>query len=78
MHGYEIGLAQGHHDEGSGMEKLACLAARRQLVLKQCRQHVVTDRAETLTMAEGRRSRNLTRSSGKYARGSLSWKENDE
>lgn len=78
MYGYEIGLAQGHQDEGSGMEKLACLVAHRQLALKQCRQHVVADRVETLPMAEERHSRNLTRSSGKYARGSLSWKENDE
>lgn len=76
MNGYEIGLAQGHQDERAGMEKLADLVARRQLVLEQCREHVVAERANTLTMAEVRQSRNRTRV-GSYTGGPVPWDEDN-
>ncbi|ALE93778.1 hypothetical protein AOC05_17985 [Arthrobacter alpinus] len=78
MNGYEHGLAHGHQDERAGMEDLADLVARRQLVLEQCRDHVVAERANTLTMAEVRQSRDRT-SIGNYLGGEVPWdKESHE
>lgn len=72
MSGYELGLAHGHHDERAGMEQLADLTARRQLVLEQCRDHVVAERANTMTRAEVRQARGRTRV-GTYLGGPVPW-----
>ena len=74
MNGYEYGLAHGHQDERAGMEDLADLVARRQLVLEQCREHVVAERANTLSMAEVRQSRDRTRI-GSYLGGPVPWEK---
>jgi len=74
MKGYESGLVQGHQDERTGMENLADLVARRQLVLAQCRDHVVAERVNTFTMAEVRQARNHTRVGG-YTGGAVPWEQ---
>ena len=74
MDGYEYGLGHGHQDERAGMEDLADLVARRQLVLEQCREHVVAERANTLSMAEVRQSRNSTRI-GDFRGGPVPWEK---
>lgn len=40
MNGCDIGLAHGHQDERAGMEELAELVARRQLVLEYCQDQI--------------------------------------
>lgn len=78
MNGYEIGLAQGHQDGRAGMEDLADLVARRQLILEQCRDHVVAERATTMTVAGVRQARERTRI-GNYTGGPVPWdKESHE
>lgn len=72
MSGYETGLAQGHQDERAGMEDLADLVARRQLVLEHCRKQIRAERANTMTMAQVREARERTRV-GNYAGGVVSW-----
>lgn len=72
MSGYEAGLAQGHEDERAGMEAFADVVARRQFVLERCREHVVAERVNTLSMAEVRRARSCTRIGG-YTGGPVSW-----
>ncbi|GAA1078608.1 MULTISPECIES: hypothetical protein [Mycobacteriales] len=72
MNGYEIGLFQGHQDERAGMEDLADLVARRQLVLEHCQEQIRAERANTLTMAEVRQAMDRTRI-GKYTGGPVPW-----
>ncbi|MCY0903634.1 hypothetical protein [Arthrobacter sp. H14-L1] len=72
MSGYETGLAQGHHDEKTGMDSLADLTARRQLILQDCERHIRAELANTFTMAEVRRARAST-VSGSYRGGPVPW-----
>lgn len=74
MTGYEAGLAHGHQDERAGMEQLADLMARRKIILEQCQDHIVAQRANTMTMDEVRRARNRTRI-GNYTGGPIPWEE---
>ncbi len=64
MSGCEAGLRQGHDDERAGMENLADLVARRQLILQACEQH---SRAELVAPA-----------SATTAGGPVTWEEEEE
>lgn len=74
MTGYAAGLAHGHQDERAGMEQLADLIARRKIILEQCQEHIVAERANTMTMAEVRKARNNT-SIGSYTGGPVPWEK---
>ncbi len=74
MSGYEAGLRQGHDDERAGMENLADLVARRQLILQACEQHSRAELVNTLTMEEVHRARASTRI-GSYRGGPVAWEE---
>lgn len=76
MTGSAAGLADGHQDERAGMEQLAALIARRKIILEQCQEHIVSERANTMTRAEVRRVRNNT-SVGNYTGGPVPWDEKD-
>jgi hypothetical protein len=72
MSDYENGLFQGHQDQRVGMDDLADLVARRQLVLEHCQEHIRAERANTLSMAEVRQARDRTRI-GSYTGGPVPW-----
>lgn len=74
MNGCDIGLAHGHQDERAGMEELAELVARRQLVLEYCQDQIRAQRANTLSMTEVRKARNRTRI-GNYTSGPVPWEK---
>lgn len=76
MNGYELGLGHGHQDERDGMEAMADLIARRKIILERCQEHILAERANTMTMAEVHRARNNTRI-GSYKGGPVLWETKD-